>query len=499
MKDYTTPLFPLPEPNLPFLKTDEKLYHYHHLYAFASQLEKVLQGEGWTQGMNRPLLLTAEPDPKLIFLIAASFILKVPVLPLHPKISAGELTKIITLTDPLLQFSNEGVSHPLFRERQLSVTMIDSSLNSGDDFIHATHFTDPDLTAGLFLTSGSTGAPKLVPLKRSQIFHAAKASSTLLKPQRNRYWLLCLPLNHIGGVSIVYRSLLHHSVIRFQKRFDSEESARLLIHEKEIEGASMVPTMLHQLLKRADFAPHDDFRAILLGGGPISELLIKRARSRAIPLITSYGMTETAAQIAAKPFFNRDSHSAASEIYHSGEVGKVFHPNEIQIRNETGEPLSPGQSGRIWLKGPQLFEGYFSESETDAFDSERWFDTGDYGCLSERHELTIETRREDRIISGGENIHPAVVEEALEELTEVNRAAVIGVEDETWGQKVVAFAEPAPDTHPDPEQLREQLKSTLLPHQIPREIILMKSLPVSDALKFKKSELRVIYSERKTS
>ncbi|TVQ68090.1 MAG: hypothetical protein EA360_00660 [Balneolaceae bacterium] len=486
---HTPPLFSLPDASLPFLRTGIREYSYGQLYCFASHLSEALHTRGWQSGSGRPLLLYTRPDAATLFMMAAAFLLKLPVLPLPQKTNEKELQHILSKVAPLLYFCSGDEVTGRIEGCSCLIPDLSSWISDSVPPDHRFSLAGADQTAGLFLTSGSTGFSKLVPLKRSQIFFAAHASSVHVKAEPASHWLLTLPLNHVGGASIIYRSLLYHSAIWLQEGFDSDAVRILLSEQPEISVASMVPTMLHQIMKDPVFQPHSGFRALLLGGGPITEKLVLQALSRKIPVVTSYGMTETAAQIASNPL------TLSETPYTGGDAGPIFPPNEAEIRDDAGLPLPHGSSGKIWLRGPQLFGGYHAYDEAQPFDLQGWFDTGDFGRITEKGHLIIQSRRTDLIITGGENASAAVTEEALERFEGVARAAVIGVPDETWGQKMVAFIEPEKEMEPDQASILAQLKGELLPHQIPKEIILTDRLPVTPALKIKKAELRERYAQ----
>ncbi len=159
-------------------------------------------------------------------------------------------------------------------------------------------------------------------------------------------------------------------------------------------------------------------------------------------------------------------------------VGKPFLPNQLQIRDDQGKILGKNQSGMIWLKGPQVFDGYYHKEENEkAFDINNWFKTGDYGHLNGFDQLFIESRREDLIISGGENINPTEVEEAIQKLTLINEAVVIGLPDEEWGQKVIAVVTLMNGKSPDIHEMKELLSKDLEDYKIPKELIVVESIP----------------------
>lgn len=150
---------------------------------------------------------------------------------------------------------------------------------------------------------------------------------------------------------------------------------------------------------------------MLLGGGPSNETLLRKAVERGIPMISSYGMTETCAQIVANPML-----VPSGTYIPIKSVGKIFSANTLEIRDVHGKRQPMNESGLIWLKGPQVFDGYYGSQQHDAsFDEKGWFCTGDYGHLNGNGHLFIESRT-DLIVSGGENINPFEVEQAIEGL-----------------------------------------------------------------------------------
>ncbi|HLR32988.1 MAG TPA: AMP-binding protein, partial [Fodinibius sp.] len=227
------------------------------------------------------------------------------------------------------------------------------------------------------------------------------------------------------------------------------------------------------LLDRSEFTAPDYFKAILLGGGPISESLIDRCFNRGIPIISSYGMTESCAQITANPLMTVGDLSRPKK-----SAGRIFSPNEIEIRTASRRAQSR-ESGEIWLRGPQLFDGYLHSIGNNKFDNKGWFNTGDFGYLNKNNELFVESRRTDLIISGGENIAPIEVEEALERNPQIREAVVIGIADEEWGQKAVALVTVQADRGQiDPKKLKSEL-SQLEPFKIPKKIIQVEEIPRS--------------------
>ncbi len=480
------PSFNLPPASNTFLTTQSGTFSYNDLFSFTAQLDEKLKGVELDE--DHPLLIFAENRPEIVFLIAACFLKQIPILPVNPEISPAELANLFHVITPGAYVSVTGNKELLpksLKKLQLpDIQLINFATKTEQIF----SFDAPDSAAGYFLTSGSTGMPKVLPIKRRQVFFAASSSSENFKPGKNKYWLLCLPLNHVGGINVIYRSLLYHSAIYLVSRFDVEEIRGLLHENKSFEAASMVPTMLTKLLDHTFFRVQFQFKALLLGGGPISMNLINTSLTRGLPIVTSYGMTETCAQIAANPMLQ-----PSGAYIPKKSVGSIFSPNEIEIRDENGNSLPFNETGQIWLRGPQVFDGYYANHQNQySFDSDGWFNTGDYGHLNRKKHLFIENRRTDIIITGGENVNPVEIEEVINEIIGVKEAAVIGVPDEKWGQMVVAFVVLS-DPDVGRNDIKKFLKSRLVSYKVPKQIISVPELPKTSTHKVIKPELLTWY------
>src|SRR6056297_1575580 len=479
---YKIPTFSKPEKELTFLTSEKGNFTYGNLYGFTNWLAEKTSEIHFSE--EKPLLICGSSSDEIIFLIAACFLLKIPFLSLHEEFSDSDAKGLKSQIDPHVIFTDEPDRFKTVFDAQ-RIKIGEEQLTLQGEFEKSVFtLSEPNETAGLFLTSGSTGTPKIVPINRRQVFFAIEASANNFKPGKNKYWLLCLPLNHVGGISIILRSLLYGSAIYRLDSFDTDTIRQLLSNNQYFEVASMVPTMLVNLMDDTHFQTHSKFKAILLGGGLISIELIEWAVTRGIPIVTSYGMTETFAQIAANPILN-----PSGTYLPKNSVGHLFSPNLIEIRDDNNKPLPNRESGQIWLKGPQVFDGYLAkELNHEVFDEDGWFNTGDYGYLNYRKQLYIETRRMDLIVTGGENVNPTNVEQAIETFPGISRSAVIGVQDKKWGQRVVAFY--TTDTEQiDELKLKSYLREKLLSFQVPKEFIHKNELPHTSLGKIKKREL----------
>ena len=487
--DYSTPTFANPLPIDLFLESIDNAYIYDDLRQFEHFLLNYLIDEDYN--FDQPLGLWTKSSDELVFIIASCWRLGIPFVPLDPELSSQELSKQLQQidVDTIITDQSEDITESSINT--ISITFFDLSKVIKPDFEpqewvkdHKKSVQDKQIF-GYFFTSGTSGSPKIIPLKRRQMLFAAEASTKNLKPYRNHFWLLCMPLHHVGGISLILRSLLYGSAIFRMDSFDVPAITDHLSNDTRFQAASFVPTMLTRLLQKPNLQIHDNFQAILLGGGPINESLVDECFQRGVPIIASYGMTESCAQIAANPLMTIGDLSRPKK-----SAGKLFMPNEIDIRNDDNQSVDTGESGQVWLKGPQIFDGYLNQTRPTHFDDQGWFNTGDYGYLNSNDELFVEARRTDLIISGGENISPTEVEEALLSFDTIKEAAVIGLPDEEWGQKVVALVIPKSTNTFNADDILNKLRENLRSYKVPKKIIPTDSIARTSTGKIQRNEIK---------
>lgn len=487
--DYKYPTFPLPDASLSFLASEQTIYDYAHLYGFCSRFQFIINEYDISD--SRPLALLSKSSDELTFVVAACYLLKIPFVPLNPVVTDTELQNYIKQINPAVFYTDDENSSRT--GNYPSLTLSRKSMNivaTGNEITSPS--SDPDKRFGYFFTSGSSGKPKVVPLKRRQIMFATHASADNFKPGANRYWLLCLPLNHIGGISIIIRSILYGSAIFRMDRFDEHQIRVFLSENRLFQVASLVPTMLMRLLDDHMFQLHLEFKALLLGGGPITQELVDRSLERGIPIVSSYGMTETCAQIAANPMLQPRG------IYTPKKsVGTIFKPNEVQIRDtDSGAVMPANEHGEIWLRGPQVIDEYENpELTARSFDADGWFRTGDMGYVNRQRQLFLKNRRTDRIITGGENVDPVELETVLNQMENIKDSAVTGIADPEWGQKVVALIVPVNKASVDLPDIAKSLKKQLSGYKIPKEIRTVETIPKTPLGKIRRGELPKLFEE----
>jgi O-succinylbenzoic acid--CoA ligase len=302
-------------------------------------------------------------------------------------------------------------------------------------------------------TSGTGGPARGVEVTGQMVSASAAASEDRLRNGPDDRWLCVLPLHHVGGLSILWRSARAGGAVVLEERFDAARSARLM-RDGQVTLASLVPTMLRRVLE-ADPGPYRGLRAVLVGGGPLDPELVAAAVAAGMPALETYGTTETASQIATTP-------PEEAGMYPGG-TGPPLDGIEVRIVGVDGRPLPPGTTGRIQVRGAVVTPGYL---DGEAIPAGSWLPTGDLGTLDRHGRLYVSGRADDVIVTGGENVVPAVVEEALAGHPGVVDVRVSGEDDPEWGRAVVAEIVLAAGI-----QLVEVIdwaRRRLAPHQVPK-------------------------------
>lgn len=292
-------------------------------------------------------------------------------------------------------------------------------------------------------TAGSTGEPKGVVLTHDAVAASAEATSERLEvdPAKHR-WLACLPLSHIGGLSVVTRSLLTGAPLTVLDGFDAT-----VVHAAAGPGVlvSLVPTALARI--KAELF----YRVVLGGSEPPASLPPN--------VVTTYGMTETGS-------------------------GVVYDGSPLR-----GVEISISPSGEVLLRCPMLLRAYRDGSVP--LDKHGWFPTGDAGELDEESRLQLKGRLSDMMITGGENVWPVAVERVLRHHPGVADVAVSSRPDPEWGERIVACVVPAEPTNPPTlDELRALVHAELAAYAAPKELLLVPSLPKTSIGKLRREALR---------
>jgi O-succinylbenzoic acid--CoA ligase len=427
-------------------------FTYAALAARVALRARMLQEQG-TVASGAPVGLVCDQSLSCFEWLYALLALGVPLLPLHPRLTAFER-----------ELLSKRAGAALTLDARLSELVAPPA--SGAPFEPA---PAPVATRvlGCVPSSGTSGQAKLVRLSRGAFYASARADSAHLGALPGDRALLCLPLSHVGGLSIVTRALLaQRPVIAFTPGpagllGSLGELCELIVRER-VSLLSLVPAVLERLLRsEPHFIPPRALRAVLLGGAACSPELYAHARERGLPVLPSYGLTETASQVVTSPY----PIAAAAAVRH-GVVSSGFPLAGVELR------ISDQQ---IELRGPMLCAGYLGEPSP--FDDQGWLRTRDRAELDPELGLFVLGRASELIISGGENVDPVEVEHALTSVPGISAACVFGVEDPTFGEVVAAVVETDAASGPAQDELLLVLGERLASFKQPRLWTSVASLP----------------------
>jgi len=322
----------------------------------------------------------------------------------------------------------------------------------------------------IIFTSGTTGYAKGALITFANHFWSAVGSAFRLGVVPGDRWLACLPLYHVGGLAVLFRSCLYGTAVVLHDGFNTAAVRHSLRHDG-VTLVSLVPTMLSRLLHEGltiDDAP--TLRLVLLGGAAAPAALLAEARAAGLPVAVTYGLTEAASQVATM--------LPSNVANKPGSAGKPLFFTTVAAVDDDGCDLPPGQPGEIVVRGPTVMAGYYRDAAaTSAALRDGRLHTGDVGYLDEDGDLWLLDRRADLIVSGGENIYPAQVERVLREHPAVALAAVVGLPHADWGQQVAAAVVLRSPGAATSDELLAHCRAHLAGYKRPRRLLLCDALP----------------------
>lgn len=411
----------------------------------------------WLQQRVAPgarVILRATPSPVVAALIQGAWAAGICVVPINRRLTDAEAAPLIAQAGATLVLDDAWL-----RGEQLEFTGTTAP----------PHWTpDPASLALLLFTSGTSGPPKAVRLSRRALSAAVTAAVERLDLSPHAVWSVCLPLDHIGGISIILRSLFSGCALHLHERFEQQAIADDV---SLVSGISLVPTMLHRLVqvqhaRAANWPP--SLRTLLIGGGPLDRGLAEACAALGQAPCQTYGLTECASQVCTL--------TPEDALAGIGTAGRPLRGLEVRLTPE----------GIIQVRGAAVLDGY----DADPFpgDADGWFTTGDLGQWDDSGRLIVLGRSDEVLISGGENCAPHDIEALLERHPGIREAGVYGLPDREWGTRICAVFVPTNEPLTDAEV--RAACALLAPFKRPKEWRWAPTLPRTSLGKIQRQRLR---------
>lgn len=407
--------------------TDKETYTYKQLDQKLDEIVSLLKKKG-IQPKQR-IGFIAKPNAETIFLLFSLSRMQATACPINARLPPSSVEEqlehmqaayYIDIDTLDLTYLEGNTKHPFFESSPL--------------------FT-------LLATSGSSADPKIVAHSFENFYYSSLGSNLCLSLHSKHRWLLSLPLYHVGGMGILFRCFLVGASVVISS-YPMLES--LKIHE--VSHLSLVPTQLFRLLRDLQNTPAPSLEAVLVGGGPLSHELFKQALKKGLKIFHTYGLTEMSSQVTM------DQPESEEAILTAG-IPLPF--RQVKI----------AEDGEILVKGKTLFHGYWTrEKKLELPLQNGWFATKDTGEWTPDGKLVVKGRKDHMFISGGENIHPELIEKELCELPGIVQAYVVPISDPEFGQRPIAFIQ-QDNANYTLEEIREKLKCKLPGYSLPVKLL----------------------------
>lgn len=438
------------------LVADNRVWSFADVAARVRAVLVLLQAGGVAAGDR--VALTPGVDVDSIVWLYALFELGCPAVLLHPRLTDRERSAVLEETRP--------------------VHVIDEPIAAAARAAASPRICPPtDQILAIVYTSGSTGRPRGACLSRRAFIASEAAHAANLGWLPEDRWLLAIPPAHVGGLSIVTRSLIaRRCVVLSAGSFEPREAARVMA-EHRVTLCSVVPTMLRRLLALGApaWTPSPELRAVLVGGAHFPDALRRLAVSRRVPALATYGCTEACSQVATQR--NAQAGSPGSGAPLAG----------IEVRV---------QDGQIEVRGDVLMDGYLGSDRHGApWTSDGWLRTGDFGSFLADGQILVGGRVDDLIVTGGENVSPHEVEAWLQTVPGVVSACVFSLPHDAWGEEVVA-ALVTDGAQYEQATLRERLARELAAHKRPKRMCMLDALPLNRSGKVDRAAVEAQSSTR---
>jgi o-succinylbenzoate---CoA ligase len=456
-------------PNRKALTFESESWSFAEMFEMVTILSKKISSLGIMQEDSVALLL--KNHPQTVFIIHALQQLRVKAVFLNHRLTPSEMVYQLVDSQSKLLISDNDFDkvtkeiHNLYSPIMLkSIQEIECLPMNDINILEEYQLSD---VCSIMYTSGTTGYPKGVLQTYGNHWWSAIGSALNLGIKDDDAWLCTVPLFHISGLSILMRSVIYGIPVYLMEQFN-ETAVNTLLQTGNVTIMSVVGAMLQRMVTSLnEHGYHKKFRCMLLGGGPAPRPLLETCIQKGIPVFQSYGMTETSSQIVTL--------APEDSLNKLGSAGKPLFPAQLKIMTDGNENIA-FEPGEIIVKGPNITIGYLNREEANRNSfMDGWLRTGDIGYIDDEGYLYVMDRRSDLIISGGENIYPAEIEETLLSHPFVAEAGVTGIEDGVWGQVPIGFVvllNPVSEG-----ELLQYCQERLAKYKLPKKLYMVSYLP----------------------
>jgi len=446
-------------------------------------------------GASHVALLDESSEAAAIALFGAA-LAGVPYVPLNYRLADQDLGALLERIAPAFIIGDGARAARLsaghvVKTRADFVSAADTRGAAADDL------PEPEETIAVQLfTSGTTAAPKAAILRHANLLSYILGTVEFMSAEEDEAALVSVPPYHVAGIAALLSSIYAMRRIVLLSAFEPASWIELVQRER-VTSAFIVPTMLSRIIERMDERTNlTSLRSLAYGGGRMPAELIDRAL-KLFPetgFTNGYGLTETSSTIALLgPEEHREAHRAGDPAIHArlGSVGKPLPTVEIEIRDEGGKVLPPGERGEIYVRGEQVSGEY---KERSALDAEGWFPTRDAGWIDEHGFLYLAGRADDVIVRGGENISPGEIEDVLLTHPAIADACAVAAPSAEWGEAVaIAIVPRAGHAAPSEAELCTLIKDRLRSSRVPERVAVLDALPYNEMGKLLRREVRDLF------
>ncbi|MDA0978460.1 MAG: class I adenylate-forming enzyme family protein [Proteobacteria bacterium] len=471
-------------------------YTYSELYDAARHAAKIFADSGC-----RYVSLLDTSSPAVPIALMGAAMAGLPYVPINYRLSEAQVRDLIARVEPVYLIISDEFGHRYH---------LKGHLEERHEFLgkvlrqHPIEFeaaADPSAVAVQLFTSGTTGAPKAALLRNEHLVSYILGSVDFMGAEHTEATLVSVPPYHIAGISAVMSAI--YSCRRLVQLPDFKPSTWLeLCLEEHVTNAFVVPTMLTRIIdemEASQFDPADLHRlvSVAYGGGKMPVPVIRKALQLLphVNFTNAYGLTETSSTITLlDPDDHRSAHDTADDAVRArlASVGRPLPTVEVEIRDEDGRVLGPGERGEIYVRGPQVSGEYEGRS---VLDSEGWFPTRDAGYLDDAGYLFLSGRADDVIVRGGENISPGEIEDLLHHHPAILDAAAVGMPSDVLPLAVALAVVLRQGQEITGGELEDHIRIHLRSSRVPESIRFVEELPYNETGKLLRRVVREWFAD----